>query len=395
MTTPIPAATTGALSPRLVLLLALSGGIAVGNLYWAQPLLNTIAASFGTSASAAGTLITATQLGYALGVLLLVPLGDTCNRCKLIPLLMLCSSAALAASALAPGFGFLLAALSLVGISTVAGQLITPLASELAAPAERGKIVGTIVSGMLTGILLSRTISGFLAEWLGWRSIYFCAAALTAALALVLYRRLPDDAARPRISLPRLLASIVTLVRQSRAVQVTLLLGFAAFATFTLFWTGLTFLLSAPPWSYSLSQIGLVGLVGLAGALIARRAGWLHDRGYSVPASGAALLLAIVSLAVSAAGAGNILLILAAVLFFDIAIQALNVLNQTRLMALNPDNRSRINTAFVTCNFVGGAVGSALAGTLWQTGGWMLLMAAAMVLLSAAFCVWFFQRNRL
>lgn len=395
MTTPIPAATTGALSPRLVLLLALSGGIAVGNLYWAQPLLNTIATSFGTSASAAGTLITATQVGYALGVLLLVPLGDTCNRRKLIPLLMLCAAAALAASALAPGFGFLLAALCLVGISTVAGQLITPLASELAAPADRGKIVGTIVSGMLTGILLSRTISGFLAEWLGWRSIYFCAAALTAALALVLHRRLPDDAVRPRISLPRLLGSIITLIRQSRAVQVTLLLGFAAFATFTLFWTGLTFLLSAPPWSYSLSQIGLVGLVGLAGALIARRAGWLHDRGYSVPAAGAALLLAIVSLSVSAAGAGNILLILAAVLFFDIAIQALNVLNQTRLMALNPDNRSRINTAFVTCNFIGGAVGSALAGTLWQTGGWVLLMATAIVLLSAAFCVWFFQRHRL
>lgn len=395
MTNPTPAATTTALSARLVLLLAISGGIAVGNLYWAQPLLNTIATSFGTSASAAGTLITATQLGYALGVLLLVPLGDTCNRRKLIPLLMLCSAAALAASALAPGFSFLLAALCLVGLSTVAGQLITPLASELAPPAERGKIVGTIVSGMLTGILLSRTISGFLAEWLGWRAIYFCAAALTAALALVLYRRLPDDAARARISLPQLLASIITLIRQSRAVQVTLLLGFAAFATFTLFWTGLTFLLSAPPWSYSLSQIGLVGLVGLAGALIARRAGWLHDHGYSAPAAGAALLLAIISLAVSAAGAGNILLILAAVLLFDIAIQALNVLNQTRLMALNPDNRSRINTAFVTCNFVGGAVGSALAGTLWQTGGWVLLMAAAIVLLSAAFCVWFFQRHRL
>jgi predicted MFS family arabinose efflux permease len=177
-------------------------------------------------------------------------------------------------------------------------------------------------------------------------------------------------------------------------VQVTLLLGACAFATFTLFWTGLTFLLSAPPFSYSVTRIGLVGLAGLAGALAARRAGWLHDRGWSVPATGAALLLALLSLGIAALGASSILLVLVAVVLIDAAIQAVNVLNQTRLFAVDPSARSRLNTAFVTGNFIGGAVGSALAGVLWLRGGWPAVTLGGGVLIGLALVVWLTQRGR-
>ncbi len=381
------------LTPFLVMLFAVSGGIAVGNLYWAQPLLVTIASTFNISTGAAGALITCTQIGYALGILFIVPLGDALNRRKLIPRLMFFSAVALVACALAPDFILLMIALALVGMTTVAGQLITPLASALASDDRRGKIVGTIISGMLIGILLSRTLSGFLAQWLGWRAIYLFAALVTVILATLLARRLPDEAPRPQVPYLTLLSSIFTLIRQHRVVQVTLLMGFAAFAVFTLFWTGLTFLLSSAPYDYSLSQIGLVGLVGLAGAVIAKRAGWLHDSGHSVAGTAGALVMAIVALALATVGVHHIGVILASVLLLDIAVQTMGVLNQTRLLSLSAENRSRINTAYVTCNFIGGALGSALAGTLWNAHGWMLLMACATALMifSLLQCLFFRQ----
>lgn len=383
------------LTPFLVMLFAISSGVAVGNLYWAQPLLATIATTFSLSAGAASGLITSTQIGYALGILFIVPLGDALNRRKLIPRLMFSSAIALVACAVAPDFMLLMLALALVGVTTVAGQIITPLASSLASAERRGKIVGTIVSGMLIGILLSRTISGFLAEWFGWRAIYLCAALITVVLAIVLRRHIPDDEPRPKVTWLSLLSSIFVLIRQHRVLQVTLLLGFSAFAVFTLFWTGLTFLLSSPPYSYSLSQIGLVGLVGLAGAIIARRVGWLHDNGYSVAGSGTAIVLTIVALGMAYLGANQIGFILGSVLLLDIAIQTLGVLNQTRLLSLSAENRSRLNTAYVTCNFMGGALGSALAGTLWNRGGWALLMACASVLMVVCLLLCIGQRKTL
>lgn len=370
------------LTPFLVMLFAVSSGIAVGNLYWAQPLLVSIASTFSISTGHASMLITCTQIGYALGILLIVPLGDALNRRVLIPRLMFLSAVALVACALVPDFILLMIALGLVGMTTVAGQLITPLASTLAGDDQRGKIIGTIVSGMLIGILLSRTISGFLAEWFGWRAIYLFAALVTVILATLLARRLPDEAPRPPVPYLALLASIFSLIRQQRVVQVTLLLGFSAFAVFTLFWTGLTFLLSSAPYDYSLSQIGLVGLVGLAGAVIARRAGRLHDRGFSAGGTTAAIAIAIVALILAWVGANHIGFILASVLLLDIAVQTMGVLNQTRLLSLSTENRSRINTAWVTCNFIGGALGSALAGTLWNAHGWALLMICATVLMT-------------
>jgi predicted MFS family arabinose efflux permease len=390
-----PARTAAAgMSRGLTLLFAVAAGVAVGNLYWAQPLLEYIARSLGVSTGTAGLLVTVTQVGYAIGILLVVPLGDTVDRRRLIPAIMGCSVLALAASALAPNFAVLLLTLAAVGMTTVTGQLLIPLAGDLAQDEQRGHVVGTIASGLLTGILVSRIVSGLLADAFGWRAIYAVAAAVTTVLAILLARSLPAVAPRAKVPYGVLLRSVFAAVRQHRSVRVTMVIGALGFCVFTMFWTGLTFLLSAPPYSYSTSRIGLVGLVGLAGALGARRAGRLHDRGWSVPATGAGLALALASLLLAALGSGSILLVLVAVLLLDVAIQGVNVLNQTRLFAIDPAARSRLNTAFVTGNFIGGAIGSSMAGVLWHLHGWLGVSLGAATLSACALLVWFFQRKR-
>jgi predicted MFS family arabinose efflux permease len=390
-----PNAMPSGMSRGLTLLFALASGVAVGNLYWAQPLLVDIARSLGVTPAAAGMLVTVTQVGYSAGVFLLVPLGDTLNRRRLIPAILACSAAALAASALAPTFAVLLATFAAVGLTTVSGQLLVPLAGDLAQEDQRGRVVGTVASGILTGILASRTISGLVADALGWRAIFVVAAVVTAAMAIVLARALPSLPSRAHVPYGRLLRSVFAAVAEYRTVQVTLVISASVFAVFTMFWTGLTFLLSAAPFSYSTTKIGLVGLAGLAGAVGAQRAGRLHDRGWSVPATGAALTLGLGSLVLAALGARSIVVILVAVVLIDVSIQTVNVLNQTRLFAVDPAARSRLNTAFVANNFIGGAVGSALAGVLWQRGGWVAVSIGGMVLMGIALLVWLGQRHAL
>ncbi len=337
--------------------------------------------------------MTVTQLGYAAGIFLLVPLGDVLNRRRLLPVILLGSAVALALSAIAPSFAVLLAALVLVGLTTVAGQLLTPLAGDLADPAQRGRVVGTVASGLLIGILLSRTVSGLIADAFGWRAVYVIAAVVAVILAGVLARAVPTLPPRAHLSYGSLLASVFSAIRRHRAVVPTLLLSASGFSVFTLFWTALTFLLSSPPFPYSVTGIGLVGLAGLAGALAAQRAGRLHDRGWSIPVVGGALVLALLSLVLAWVGRESIVVLLIAILLLDVAVQAGNVLNQTRLFAVDPAARSRLNTAYVTGNFLGGALGSALASVLWQSGGWTAVMIGGCVILGFALTVWAIGRR--
>ncbi|MDR6169628.1 putative MFS family arabinose efflux permease [Curtobacterium sp. SORGH_AS776] len=387
--------TAGAgMTPARTLLFAVAGGAAVGNLYWAQPLLDDIASSLGTSAAVAGLLVTLTQVGYALGILLVVPLGDVLDRRRLIPGVLVASAVALLFAAVAPSFAVLLVALALVGLTTVAGQLLIPLAGDLADPSSRGRVVGTIASGVLTGILVSRTVSGLVADAFGWRTIYVVAAVAALLFAVLLRRAIPELDRRDRVRYPTLIASVFRAVAAHRAVRVTLVISSAMFAVFTMFWTALTFLLSAEPFGYSTSAIGLVGLAGLAGAVAAQRVGRLHDRGVSVPVTGAAIAVVLVSLVLAGLGARSIVVVLVAVVLLDVGVQATNVLNQTRLFAIDPAARSRLNTAFVTANFIGGAIGSALASVLWNAGVWTAVTVGGAVLVGFALTVWAVHRRR-
>ncbi|WP_244259363.1 MFS transporter [Rathayibacter sp. VKM Ac-2759] len=386
--------TSPGMSPGLTLLFAIAGGAAVGNLYWAQPLLGVIGDSFGVTTSAAGLLVTVTQVGYALGVFFLVPLGDTVDRRRMIPALMVLAAVFLAATALAPAFPVLLATLAMIGVTTVAGQLLTPLAGDLASDEQRGRVLGTVASGLVLGLLISRAISGIVADLLGWRSVFAGAAVLMLVLAVVMARRLPALPPRERVRYATLLGSVLRTVAGSRTVRVTVLIGGSAMCAFTLFWTGLTFLLGSAPYSYSATAIGLVSLVGIAGAISAQRVGRLYDRGLSLPALGVGLAVALLGLVIAGIGAASIVVVLVAVGVFSIGLQAVQVLAQTRMLSIDPAARSRLNTVYIVGNFAGGALGSALAGVLWQSGGWTALLLAAASVLGFALTVWAVQRTR-
>jgi predicted MFS family arabinose efflux permease len=372
----------------LTILFAVAAGAAVGNLYWAQPLLALIARDLHASTATAGWLVTVTQIGYAAGILLIVPLGDVRDRRRLVPVMLLCSAVALTVCALAPSIGVLLAALAALGVTTVSGQILTPLAGDLADDAHRGRVVGTVAAGILTGILASRTISGLVAGAAGWRTVFAVAAVAMVVLAVVLARVIPPLVPKTRMAYPALIASVGAVVLRERTVRWTLVLGAFGFAAFTMFWTSLTFLLSAPPFDYPVAVIGLFGLAGLAGAVAAQRAGRLHDGGWSLPATGAAWGVVLLSFVAAVFAGRSVALILVVVVVLDVALQALGILNQLRVFAVSHRARSRLNTAYVTSNFIGGAIGSAAAAVLWSTGGWTAVTIAGVVLSCLALAVW-------
>jgi predicted MFS family arabinose efflux permease len=372
---------------------AVSGGVAVGNLYLAQPLLGRVADDLNVPVDLAGLLVTMTQLGYALGVLLIVPLGDVWDRRRLISAMMLASALALGAAAWAPAFVLLALSLAAVGLTTVAGQLLTPLAGDLASDQDRGRVVGSVASGLLIGILLSRAISGVVADWLGWRAIFGVAALVSTGAAVLLWCNIPPDRDRVTLSYGRLLGSVFGIVVEHRAMRVIMALGATTFGVFTMYWTGVTFLLSAPPYSYGASAIGATSLLGLVGALAARGAGHLYDRGHSVAAKGVGIALALLGILVAAFAQYSLMILLLSALLVSVAIQVVNVLNQTRVFEVDPVSRSRLNTAFVAGNFLGGAAGSTLASVLWRVGGWQAIIVAKAVIVTIALAVWFVGRG--
>ncbi|MFI5836146.1 MFS transporter [Micromonospora sp. NPDC051300] len=383
----------GRLSRRLTFLFAATAGAAVGNLYWTQPLLGLIAGDLRSATATAGWLVTATQIGYAVGVLLLVPLGDVLDRRRFVPLMLTFSAAALLLCAWAPSIGMLLAALGVLGLTTISGQVLTPLAGDLAGDDHRGRVVGVVGSGTLTGILASRTISGLVADVAGWRAIFVVAAVVAILLAVLLHRAIPPLPPRTRLAYPRLVASVGAVVARERAVRWTLVLAATGFATFSLFWTALTFLLSGPPFGYPAPVIGLFGLAGLAGVLAGLRGGRLHDRGWSLPAAGAAWALALAAFAVAAVAGRSVVLVVVAVVMVDVALQTQALFNRARLFALSDDARSRLNTALAASNFVGAAAGSAAATTLWAIGGWTAITIAGAALCCFALTVWALGRR--
>lgn len=376
------------MSGRLTLLFAVAGGVAVGNLYWSQPLLDFIASDLHASTASAGWLVTATLLGYAAGIVLIVPLGDVVNRRRLLLATMLCASVALVLCAVAPTMGLLLITVTLLGFTTVGGQILIPLAADLADDARRGHVVGTVGSGVIIGILLSRSISGLVADLAGWRAIYLAAAVVNIALAIALYRALPPVPPKARMAYPALIASVGALVLRERTVRWTLVLAAMAFAVFMMFWTPLTFLLSGPPFNFSVSVIGLFGLAGLAGALGARGAGRLHDRGWSIPATGVGWALIVITFLIAALAGESVVLLIVAIVLLDVAIMAVSILNQTRLFAVSHQARSRVNTAYVTNNFIGGALGSAAGTILWRHGQWTAVSLAGAAISLLALLLW-------
>ena len=380
----------------LAILFAICSGLAIGNLYWAQPLLVQIMDGFGLPAANGGLLVTATQIGYAMGILFILPLGDFVRRKRMIAIVMVLSVLALVSCAISPSFIILSLSLFSMGIVTISGQIILPLAGDLSREDERGHIVGIVSSGITTGILFSRFASGIIAGFWGWRSVYVIAAALNLVMVLVMIYVLPEIPAKNKFkSYGKLLASVFTTFKNHRSLPNILLHSGLIFGLiFNIFWTSLTFLLSADPFNYNTFQIGLVSLAGLAAAVFGVGIGKLQDKGLSIPALGAFIVVCLVSMVCGFAFSDSIVAIVIVAAVLSVAVQGVSVLTQTRLFNLSQGERSRLNTVFVVNNFIFGAVGSALASLLWSLGGWSYVMIAASVVSVAAFIVWLFSRSK-
>lgn len=380
----------------LAILFAICSGLAIGNLYWAQPLLVQIMDGFGLPAANGGLLVTATQIGYAMGILFILPLGDFVRRKRMIALVMVLSVLALVSCAISPSFIILSLSLFSMGIVTISGQIILPLAGDLSREDERGHIVGIVSSGITTGILFSRFASGIIAGFWGWRSVYVIAAVLNLVMVLVMIYVLPEIPAKNKFkSYGKLLASVFTTFKNHRSLPNILLHSGLIFGLiFNIFWTSLTFLLSADPFNYNTFQIGLVSLAGLAAAVFGVGIGKLQDKGLSIPALGAFIVVCLVSMVCGFAFSDSIVAIVIVAAVLSVAVQGVSVLTQTRLFNLSQGERSRLNTVFVVNNFIFGAVGSALASLLWSLGGWAYVMMAASAVSVAALIVWLFSRSK-
>ena len=377
-----------ALSSRLVLLMAVACGAAVANLYYAQPLLNTIAHDFGTSDGTAGLLVTASQVGYAIGLVLLVPLGDLVERRRLIVGVLLVTAVALAATAAAPSFDLLAAALLVVGVTSVVAQILVPLASTLAGESERGRVVGKVMSGLLIGILVARTASGLLAELGGWRLVFGVSAGLMVVLTTVLRVSLPQVRPTTDLSYPALLRSVARLVVEQPTLRVRMVYGALQMGQFTALWTTIAFLLAGRPYHYSEGTIGLFGLVGLAGALAAQVAGRMADRGQHHLSTGLFFVTMLASWAAIAAGSSSLVALIVGIAALDLGIQGAQITSQSLIYSLDPAARSRLTTAYMTTVFASAAASSALASSIYDSGGWAAVSTLGASLAGAGVLVW-------
>ena len=382
------------ISRGVVLLLAVACGVTVANLYYAQPLLHAIAGAFRISEASAGLLVTVTQVAYAAGLVLIVPLGDLVDRRRLVVGLLIVSGLGMAAAAAAPGIGVLALALGVAATTSVVVQILLPFASILAPEEVRGRVVGTVMSGLLVGILLARTVSGFLADALGWRAPFVVAALLMAALALALARALPRVPPTATLAYPALLRSIGVLIVRERVLRERMAYGALGLAGFTVVWTAIAFLLAGGPYDYSERTIGLFGLAGLVGALGAQGMGRAHDRGRGRLATGGVLLAILLSWGLLLAGGTSVLALIAGLALIDFGVQGQMVLSQGAIYDLGAENASRVTTAYMTSCFAGGAIGSAAAAAAWSLGGWTAVCVTGAAFAALALATWLAVHRR-
>jgi predicted MFS family arabinose efflux permease len=376
------------LSNTLVLIMAVATGVAVACNYYAQPLLPTMALAFRVSPARAGFIVTTAQLGYGLGLLLIVPLGDLVERRGLVVGMALLSAGGLVITAMAPSMTLVLAGTALTGLFSVVAQLLVPFAATLAAPERRGKVVGTVMSGLFLGILLARTVAGALASLGSWRTVYWVGAAAMTVTAAVLRRALPRYHEPLSLTYLGLMRSVATLFREEPVLRLRALMGATAFGAFAVLWTSLSFLLAAPPYGYSAGTIGLFGLAGMAGALAAAGAGRLGDHGHGERVTGWALVILLLSWAALAFGRQSMAALVAGILLLDLAAQAIHISNQGAIYRIRPEARNRLTAGYMTCYFIGGAACSLLSASAYGFAGWAGVTAVGAAVSAAGLICW-------
>lgn len=355
----------------IAFLFAITCGLAVANIYYAQPLLDSLAVAFVITHSLIGIVITVTQLCYAVGLFLLVPLGDLIPRRPLIIGHMALSVIALVVVGLSPTVYILFGGLAMVGLLAVVTQTLVAYASSLAKPIERGQIVGIVMSGIVIGILFARSLAGWLTDLAGWRSVYLVSAFLMSGMTIILFNILPTDRqVKSSLSYPQLLFSVLQLYKQQRLLQIRGVLAMLIFIVFSMLWTSMVLPLSEPPFSLTHTAIGAFGLAGIAGTLGAVRAGKLADQGKAQWTTGIALVLLLLSwIPLSWIGHSLYWLILGIVLL-DLAVQAVHVTNQSMLFTIMPEARGRLTASYMIFYSIGSAIGSMASTMMYSYAGW-------------------------
>jgi predicted MFS family arabinose efflux permease len=387
---PVPAPTEAGLllSRAVVVLFAMACGLAVANVYYAQPLLDTMADEFGISHAMVGIIVTITQIGYGLGLLLVVPLGDLLDRRRLVVGQSLLSVIALLVVALAPTGAVLLAGMAAVGVFAVVTQVLVAYAAILAQPAQRGRVVGSVTSGIVAGILLARTVAGTLSDLFGWRSVYLVSAVATLLVCVLLYQVLPRQTVRhTRVSYPRLIGSVFTLFIEEPVLRIRAILALLIFAAITVLLTPMVLPLAAPPFSLSHTEIGLFGLAGAAGAFGASRAGSLSDRGYAQRTTGVGLAIMLLSWLPMALLPYSLWGLIVGVVAIDFGLQSVHVTNQSLIYRLRPEAQSRLAAGYMMFYSIGCAAGSIMSTLVYAQAGWngVCLVGAAISALALLF----------
>jgi predicted MFS family arabinose efflux permease len=382
------------LTRTVTLLFAVASGLSVANIYYAQPLLDRIASEFGINHAAVGVIITITQVCYAFGLLLLVPLGDLLNPRKLVVSLLLLSVFGLLTIGIAPTKIVLLAGMAVVGLFAVVVQVLVSFAATLAKPADRGRTIGLVTSGVVIGILLARTVAGALTDIAGWRTVYFVSAALTLFMAIALFRVLPRrERQKATIAYPQLLRSVFMLFAQEPVLRIRAVLAFLIFTAFSTLWTSLVLPLSAPELSLSHTVIGSFGLAGVAGALAAARAGRLADLGLGQRTTGIALVILIGSWLPISFTEHSLWALIVGVIALDFAVQAVHVTNQSMILSVRPDARSRLTAGYMIFYSIGSAVGSIASTLVYAQAGWMGVCLLGASVSTLALLFWVFTRD--
>jgi predicted MFS family arabinose efflux permease len=376
------------LSRSVILLFAATSGLAVANVYFAHPLLDIMADDLGLSRASVGTIVAVTQVGYGLGLILLVPLGDLVDRRRLVAGQSLLSVLALVAVAFSPSGGTLLASMAAMGFLAVATQAFVAYAAGLTPPSERGQVVGVVTSGIVLGILLARTVAGTLADLAGWRSVYLVSAVLTLTMSALLWKLLPAQPTRgPRSTYFRLITSLFTLVVREPVLRIRGVIAMLIFANVTTLLTPLVLPLSAPPFSLSHTEVGLFGLAGAAGALGASRAGAWVDRGLGQRTTGVSLTLMLLAWILIALLPQSILWLIAGVILIDFGLQAVHVTNQGMIYRVRPEAQSRLTAIYMVFYSLGSAIGSITSTMVYAHAGWsgVCLAGAGLSVLTLVF----------
>src|SRR5215204_4284074 len=371
-----------------VLFMALCTGLIVANIYYCQPLVVLISREFKVAESTAGSISFFTQIGYALGLLFLVPLGDMFEKRKQIVYTTALAVASLIMAALSVSLSMLTVACVLIGCTSVVPQMILPLAAQLSPPNKRGKVIGIVMSGLLIGILLSRSVSGFVGAWLGWRAMFWIAAAISVLLLLAMNFVFPPAPPYFTGTYGSLMKSLGVLVRKQPVLREAAAINALTFSSFGMFWTTMVLHLSNPPFRFHSDQVGLFGLAAVAGALIAPLIGGSADKGNPRVAIGYGLLIVVISFVLFDLFGWSVTGMVFGIVLLDLGQQSVHVSNQARVYALLPEARNRLNTVYMTVSFVGTSLGSAIGLWVWDRAGWTGICAAGGISVTLAFTIY-------